>query len=85
MEEADGLGAFVLASESEVVADGLMGLAVDVLALFALVVLLVSLVSLELAVAGAGGGELFWSCGDELLEPRSTDWPPRCELRRTRC
>lgn len=34
---------------------------------------------------GAGDGELLCSCGDELLEPRSTDWPPRCELRRTRC
>lgn len=36
-------------------------------------------------VTGAGDGELLCNCGDELFEPRSTDDPPRFELRKTRC
>lgn len=42
-------------------------------------------VVLGCCVTGAGEGELLCSCGEELLELRSTDEPPRFELRKTRC
>lgn len=90
-DEADGLGAFADVSDSAFVWVWLAGLPVP----FPLFPLLLLFGWNELVEApsappdGAGDGEELCSCGEELLELRSTvcpvEPPERCELRRTRC
>lgn len=77
----------VAGNVSVVVPDGVAGLVVSTRVVTDDVVLVdVAVVEVVLVcVTGAGDGELLCSCGDELFEPRSTDDPPRFELRKTRC
>lgn len=57
----------------------------DVAVVDVLVLVLVVVAELVVDTAGAGDGDVLCNCcGDELFEPRSTDWPPRWE-RNTRC
>lgn len=109
MDEADGLGALHVVSDSELLRFVLFGLevfggllagvvfvddAVDLvasplpvsaLAVDVVVVVVLDEVVVVACVTGAGDGELLCICGDELFEPRSTDCPPRFELRNTLC
>lgn len=82
------LGLFALvATGLVVVLDEVLGFvfSFDSVVTDAVVLVVETVVVVLVCVTGAGEGELLCNCGDELFELRSTDEPPRFELRRTRC